>query len=257
MKVLGFEPRGCVTSGRRVRAGRFETRSMLPVSAACVVANAARQTLAELLGIPVTLRLLEPVLPSREAWAHICDGALMYAVNGEQCDAAFVLRRDDALALAGAALGERLEDPRDLSAIESELIARMVRALSGALAAVCGAQRGATLSKIFALAGFTTYFELIVAEPVPARIGIALSREPRPAVHPAIVPEALRVVDLELCVELAHAFAPATSVMRLRAGQVVSFDTALGAAAIVRAGETIIAHGDCGEIESRRVVCLR
>src|SRR5579872_5050025 len=123
MKVLGFERSGCMVTGHRVRASRFETRSLLPVSAACLVANAARQTLSELFGAAVSLRLLEPVLPDGDAWACICDGALMYAVRGERCDGAFVLRRNDAVALAGAALGERVECSRALSVIENELIA--------------------------------------------------------------------------------------------------------------------------------------
>ena len=257
MNVIGFDPVSRMMHGRRVRALRFATRSMLPVSAACVVANGARQTLADLLGSPVTLRLLEPVLPSREAWAHVCDGALMYAVRGEQSDAAFVLRHDDALALAGAALGERVEDRRPLSVIESALISRMAGAMSGALAAVCGMQRAGRVSKVSKLEGFTTYFELIVEQPVSARIGVALSREPRPAVHPAITFELLRSVDLELSAELAHTFLPAASVMGLRPGQVIAFDTALEEAGILRAGERVLARGDCGQVETRRVVCLR
>ena len=96
MTVMGFEPHANVINGRRVRASRFEKRSLLPVSAACVVANGVRQTLGELLGATVAVRLLEPVLPAREAWSQICAGAIVFAISGESSDAALVLRADDA-----------------------------------------------------------------------------------------------------------------------------------------------------------------
>ena len=38
-----------MTNGRRVRRARFVDRSLLPVAAACVVANGVRETLAALL----------------------------------------------------------------------------------------------------------------------------------------------------------------------------------------------------------------
>lgn len=257
MTVMGFEPHANVINGRRVRASRFEKRSLLPVSAACVVANGVRQTLGELLGATVAVRLLEPVLPAREAWSQICAGAIVFAISGESSDAALVLRAEDALALAGAALGERIEGFRRLSPIENELIVRMARALSGTLAAVCGAPRTAAPSTLRELTGFTTYFELIVEEPVGARIGVALSREPRPAVHPGIVPDSLNALEVELLVEAAHAYMSAAEIANVRAGQVVMFDSVLGDAAIVRAGETIVGRGECGEMAMRRVVFLR
>jgi len=125
MKTLGFARRSCVVNGLRVRPSFFQSRSMLPVSAACLVANSARQTLSDLLGTVVSLKLLEPIVPDGAGWSSIGADALVFAVRGAHSDAAIVLRPHDALALACAALGERTESPRCLSTIETELAARI------------------------------------------------------------------------------------------------------------------------------------
>ncbi|HEY6325785.1 MAG TPA: hypothetical protein VIW73_04615, partial [Candidatus Cybelea sp.] len=108
MRSLGFAPasRNRCDSGKRVRETRFERRSSLPASAACVVANGIRETLTALLGSPVTLRLFEPVMPDPDAWDAIARDATMYRVRGSVADAAIVLRAADAIAFASAVFGE-------------------------------------------------------------------------------------------------------------------------------------------------------
>jgi len=69
--VLGFEPLATVIDGRRIRKMRFESRSALPISAACVVANGVRELLGELIGAALSLRLLVPLLPDVRAWNAI------------------------------------------------------------------------------------------------------------------------------------------------------------------------------------------
>jgi flagellar motor switch/type III secretory pathway protein FliN len=257
MKMLGFARRGCIVNGRRIRPSVFEPRSTLPVSAACLVANAARRTLSELLGVPVRLKLLEPVLPDSAGWSSIGTNAQVFAVGGEHSDAAIVLRAHDALALACAALGERAEGPRDLSAIENELAARIAAALCASLTPVCGARDPRQIERVTTLAGYVAYFELILEEPVEARIGIALSREPRSQIVPALTPADLHEIDVRLGVEIAHAFLPAASIVSLRAGEVIKLDSVLGDAARLLAGGAVLARGQCGNLGMRRALAIQ
>ncbi|HEX5274444.1 MAG TPA: FliM/FliN family flagellar motor C-terminal domain-containing protein [Candidatus Rubrimentiphilum sp.] len=257
MKTLGFARLGCVVDGRRVRPSVFQSRSTLPVSAACLVANAARQILSDLLGAAVSLKLLEPLMPDAAAWSSIGKDALVFAMRGTQSDAAIVLRAHDALALACAALGESVESGRGLSLIEAELTARIASALCGALAAVCGPNDVRKIERIKTLEGYATYFELIVEEPSPVRIGIALSREPQSQVAPGLRTTDLHEVDLRLGAEIAHGFVPAAALVSLRPGHVFKLDSALGDTAQLRAGGAIVARGQCGNLGARRAFAMR
>ncbi|HET9393691.1 MAG TPA: FliM/FliN family flagellar motor C-terminal domain-containing protein [Candidatus Rubrimentiphilum sp.] len=256
MNVLGFERSARVAGGRCVRDAIFVRRSLLPVAAACLVANAARETLSELLGT-VTLRLFEPLIPNDAAWRCIASGAEIFAVRGSVADAAFVLRSDDALSLAGAAFGERMVTTRAMSPLEAELLARIVGALCGTLTPVCGARADARIERLTHLTGFVTYFELLLEEPVEARIGVALSREPVPQAVPSLGIAHLEDIELDLAVEIAHGFLPAPALLSLRRGDVVKLDSRLADRAIVRAGENVIARGECGDLNGRSVVILQ
>jgi flagellar motor switch/type III secretory pathway protein FliN len=257
VNVLGFERSLRVENGRRVRNAMFIRRSMLPVAAACLVANGARETLAELLGSSVTLRLFEPILPDNAAWSCIAAGAEIFAVRGKLADAAFVLRPHDALSLAAAAFGERAPAPRALSAIEAELLLRIAGALCGALPPVCGGCEEARIERLTGLNGFVTYFELLLEEPVEARIGVALSREPAMQAVPSVGAAQLAGIELDLAVEIAHGCIPASAVLDLRCGDVVKLDSRLGDRAIVRVAESAIARGECGDLDGRGVVLLQ
>jgi flagellar motor switch/type III secretory pathway protein FliN len=255
--MLGFARRSCVVNGLRVRPSFFQSRSTLPVSAACLVANAARQTLADLLGAAVSLKLLEPVIPDGAGWSSIGAGALVFAVRGAHSDAAIVLRADDALALACAALGERIESPRGLSAIEAELVARIASALCGSLTPVCGVRDARQIARLKTLEGYVTYFEVIVEEPARARIGIALSRETQSPSAPGLSTADLHEIDVRLRVEIAHGFVPAAAIVSLRPGDVFKLDSALGDPARLSAGGTILARGQCGNVGARRALQIR
>ena len=116
---------------KAVRAARFETRSMLPISAACVVANGVRETLSSLLRVSVGVRLFEPSIPSPQAWPAILERARLYRLRGHVADAAIVLRPVDAAALAAALFGEsHPAGARDLSPIECDVIDRMVSTIA-------------------------------------------------------------------------------------------------------------------------------
>ncbi len=129
---------------RRIRKPVFASRSALPASAACVVANGVRETLTSLFGTTVELRLVEPSIPSPSAWLVILKEAALYRVRGKIADAVVVLRPPDALAMAAALFGERLASAaaRELSPIERDLLDRTVNAVAVHLGSVCGAREG-------------------------------------------------------------------------------------------------------------------
>lgn len=254
MMVLGFD-RSTQVDKRRIRCTRFERRSLLPVSAACVVANAVRETLSALLATTVTLRLLEPCIPDASAWSAICDQARLYRVRGAICDAAFVLRPTDALAIAAGAFGENSLAARDLSPVESEVLLRAMRALCGALAPVCG-REPVHLEQTLDISGYVTYFELLVETPVQARIGIALARDPDAKTAGTLQAGRLSDVEIELSVQFAHGTMPAAAFLDLRPGAVVPMKTKIGAQGLLRAGGTVLARGECGTLGGRNVLIL-
>ncbi len=209
MRCLTFEASAPRNGARTVRRARFAARSSLPVSAACVVANGARETLGTLLGSPVALRLLEPVIPTPQAWTAILHGAYLYRVGGGVCDAAIVIRRGDAVALTGALFGETRtnEDAsRSLSPIECEVLDRLVNAIAGNLSAVCGQRESHATQRVVQASGFVTYFELLVDEPVAARLGVALSRDPSPEARAAL--ELKHLADVRVSVRASFDLEP-------------------------------------------------
>lgn len=245
MMRLCFEPRGESAGGRNVRRARFRPRSEMPVSAACVIANAVRESLGAALATPVSLRLLAPVLPSREAWEKICNGALLYRARGSLADACFVMRMADARALAAAAFGEADTYARDLSRVERELLDRLARSLGGALAHACGRDVAAP-ERILDISGYTTYFELLLERPVRARLGVALSRETPPQGGPTLRPDDLLGVELEVRAQLSHGALPAAAFLDLRPGVIVPMMTKIGEPGVLLTDGTRLARGECG-----------
>jgi len=143
MKSLRFVPviGDCAASPRRVRQARFETRSSLPTSAACVVANGVRETLASVLGVAVSVRLFEPVIPDPAAWQAIAQHASLYRVRGSVAEAVIILRPNDAISLVAAVFGEpagQTSNQRLLSPIELDVANRIASAIAANLSVVCG-----------------------------------------------------------------------------------------------------------------------
>jgi len=255
MKTLGFETTrdDAMAVGTVIRRARFESRSGLPVSAACVVANGVRETLTALLGASVGIRLFEPSIPAPPVWRAILHDARLYRVRGSLADAAIVLRPDDAVALAAIFFGESVAAPmpvRALSAIECDVIDRMVDALIVNLDVVCGARDGRRAERVGDLNGFVTYFELLV-EPAGARIGVALSRDPSPAsgstfdaIHLAPVPVCARAT-LELGgIDLL-------GVSRIVVGSLLPIPAVALSRCTLTAGGQRLAQGDCGVSNGR------
>ena len=221
VRVLAFD---APKDGNRVREARFVERSSLPLSAACLVASAVREALSSIVNAPVTARLLEPVVPSTQAWAAIARGAALYRFRGSVADAAIVLRPPDAAALAAAIFGERIAEPapsqRPLSPDRNAryVLDRAAGAIAGTLNAVCGPRERESLERVATICGYVSYFEIVVEQAVDARIGIALSNDPAPEPHGALEIETLSGVALSPAVRLDLDSADAAALARLTVG---------------------------------------
>jgi len=248
MKYLAIAPGGAMVAGRRIRSVRFEDRSSLPASAACVVASGARETLGALFGTAVALRLCEPMLPSPDGWAEIVRDATLFRYRGTVADAAIVLRPRDARALARAAFGELSgDDPLPggpLSPLEWDVLARVAAAIGASLPAVCGVREGSSVERVAEIGGFTTFFELLLERPVAAGIGIAVSRDPAPEPRGALALEDLGDIPLPVEVALDAGTYPASVVTGLAPGSLLAL--APGLRGRLRCGGRTLAFGPCG-----------
>jgi hypothetical protein len=258
MKSLTFGVDGTWHDGLRVRGARFEERSSLPVSAACVVAGGMRETLASILGVAIAVRLLEPVIPSPEAWSAIARGALLYRFRGSVADAAIVLRPADAAALAGAAFGERTAPAleRELSPLERDVLDRTVAAIAGTLNAVCGTREREVIERVHAIGGFVTYFEIVLEQSVEARIGIALSRDPAPEPHGKLEIDDLGDISLApaVCIDLDGIEAAALA--RLAVGAILPISPSRRFYGRLRVGGRTLARGTCGIRNGRYALAI-
>lgn len=238
-----------------VRPMHFERRSLLPVSAACLVANAARETLASLFNAPVLLRLTQPVVPGGDAWTAIARDALLVRVHGSVCEAAFVLRPRDALALSAAAFGEEPGNPRELSPVEREVVFRALGALSGALGALCG-RDAAQPEPILDIRGYVTYFELLVEQPVLFRLGIAVGPCPLPRGGATVRIQDLLDVEVEVGVQFAGGMLAAGSFLNLGPGANVPMKTRRGEPGLLVSGGFVLARGECGVLGERNAMIV-
>lgn len=257
MKVLAFERAGEMVAGRRVRRQRFQPRSSLPVSAACLVANAIRETLGTLVAAPLSVRLLEPLLPAPQAWQAILQDALLFGLRGPVLDAAIVLRVRDACALAALAFGETDASERDLSAIERTIVTRAAAAIAPALAAVCGFRETPPVEALTGLSGFATYFEVLVERPASLRIGIALSHDPPSGTAGALRLEDLLEVPVEARVEFARGSIEAGALLDLGIGTIVPMMTRVHESGLLLVDETAVAAGDCGANGQRAAMIVK
>lgn len=232
---------------KQVRTARFEARSALPVSAACVVANGVRETLSSLFGAAVGIRLFEPSIPSPQAWTVICENARLYRFHGSVADAAIVLRPPDAVALAAALFGEPHPCAvRVLSPIECDVLDRMIGAIAANLGAVCGKREGGAIERVGAIAGFVTYFEVSIEEPVRAGIGVALSRDPAPEPGAALDIRHLGAIRINAGVTLDLGTAQAAAVAGIGIGTTLTIAQAAFHTCELAVHRRRIAIGRCG-----------
>jgi flagellar motor switch protein FliM len=236
----------------------FGSRSALPTSAACVVANGIRETLASLLGIPVEVRLSEPAIPNASTWIHIVRDAMLYRVAGAVADAAIVLRSDDALTLTGALFGEPAQShaARELSPIEIDVLERTVRAMASHLGAVCGARDTNIVERIDSLERFSTYFEIFIEAPLSARVGIALSRDPQSAPQQRFDLAHLADVPLRLHATMELGALRGGEAAALSVGSLVSLASGSLQRCALRSGHRFLVRGSCGVRNGRFAVTV-
>lgn len=247
MKMLTFCADGSNANGRTVRECAFEERSMLAVSAACLVANAVREMLASSFGSPVELRLFEPSIPSTRGWNAIASDARLYAVSGLRTGAAIIVRDADALAIARAAFAEFRAGHGALSGIESAVLDRIVGTLSSALPALHGPSGSApSVRRVDRIDGYLTFFELQIVAPTVARIGVALAADPVTPPQATLPADALSEVALELSARTKAVTLPALAVASLEVGDILPIPQAKGLLGELLLAGRSLGSGECG-----------
>jgi hypothetical protein len=259
MKALMFGGGEARRSGSRVRSARFEERSLLPAGAACVVAGGVRETLSSLLGSAVATRVLEPAIPSPQAWLAIARDALLYRARGCIADAAIVLRPTDAAAIAAAAFGEGPtpdQPARELSPLERDVIDRAVAAIAATLQPVAGTRERDSLERMATLSGFATYFEILLEPPLEARIGIALSRDPAGEPHGRLTLDDIAALTVVPRVSITLATIPAAAFVNLAPGTILPLARADALAGTLTLSGRPLARGTCGLREGRYALAI-
>ena len=257
MKCLSFSRESTSVGNKRVRMARFEERSTLPVSAACLVANGVREKLGQLYGTPLNVRVLEPVIPSPQGWAAIAEGSSLFRVRGSVADALIVLKPRDAAALVDVAFGESATGARSLSAIERAVLDRTLAAIASTCSPICGISNSVpVLEPVHTVAGFTTYVELEVDRPAHVRVGIALSREPLSEAAPRLLPEGLLDLAVELAVRSEPACAQIEDIAALEPGTIVPITKNKVLRASVLVAGTPVAGGECGVRKGRFALAI-
>ena len=199
MRFLAFSERDATG----LRALRWERRSLLPLSAAALVAANVRERLQGALGA-VEVRLFAPRIPDDEGWLVLRAGARIDGLCGPLGAAAFLIRPDEVRSLVGLAFGVTIPANRALSAVEAEVFERFLRLIAPALAPLCGP----TSAPLEAMGErcFRSYFELLVEGGACGRLGVALESEPQPGTPHAAPIERIGDVELALTAraECAH-----------------------------------------------------
>jgi hypothetical protein len=245
VRVLGFSRSSQSIGGRRVRTLTFEERSMLPVSAACVVASGVRETLSALFGETVTLKLYEPIIPHAAAWSAIVRDAIVYRMRGARVDAAVIVRPEDAAGLAAAAFGEREVRTTALSALERTVLERIARAIAAQCGPICGTAGELAVDMQPDMRSSRTFFELQVERPLRVRIGIALSRDPLPESQPGLGIDDLLELNVQLSVRVDVGRHRAAQIAALEPGSILPIPEGALRGTALLAGRPV-AVGECG-----------
>jgi len=83
------------------------------------------------------------------------------------------------------------------------------------------------------------------------RLGVAISRDPPTRGSGALRIEDLLDVQIEVGVEFARAMLPAGALLDLRPGTNVPMMTTMGEPALLKAGGSVLARGECGALGKR------
>lgn len=228
MRFLSFPER----TEETVREMQWEQRSLVPLSAAALVAANVRERLQGALG-SVEVRLFAPRIPDEVGWTALRAGARIDGVRGPLGVAAFVTRPEELRSLVGLAFGVAIPGGRALSVVEKQVFERFLRLIAPALAPLCGG--GGAAPEAMGDRRFSSYFELLVEGGACGRLGVALESEPQPGAPHAAPIERIAHIELAL-----HARAECA---QMRAGEIAAW--APGALVPLRRGEiTLVADGE-------------
>jgi hypothetical protein len=234
--------------GRRLRAPAFVPRSTLPLSAACVVANGAREHLSRALASDVDVRLIEPAVPAPRQRAVLLAGATILRVRGRLCDGFVSARPGDARRLVALAFGEsERRDGTELSAIERATLERVMLGIVPLCNSLCGTLGAVTReAPERAAADLATYFEVRTTGPEPFAIGFGLTRDPAPDVADCIELEALADVELRGRVQIGTCRLAAPAFARLAPAATLTLDATIENGGALFFGDVAFARGACG-----------
>ena len=213
MRFLSFSER----TDERMRELVWEQRSLLPLSAAALVAANVRERLQGALGT-VDVRLFAPRIPDESGWATLRKGARIDGVRGPLGAAAFVTRPEELRALVGLAFGVAIPVGRALSSVEAQVFERFLRLIAPALAPLCG---GIGALESMGERRFSSYFELLVEGGSCGRLGIALENEPQPGAAHAAPIERIAHLELSLRARAECAQMPAAEIAAWAPGALV------------------------------------
>jgi len=252
--ALVFGDPHALPDGRVLRTACFAPRSSLRASAACLVANGAREQLSRLLALELETEVTEPAVLDAAARAVLFAGGFAYRVRGHGCDAFVALRAAEAKRLVAAAFGE-LETSADasLSALERATLERLASALTALCAPLCGAVRAVQAeTPERAAREAQTYFEVRTGGRVCASVGFALTRDPaEPSAGESFALEDLEDIEIPCRVEFARGALDVGVFSRLSANSTLVLDTQLGARGTFFAADVALASGICGAREGR------
>jgi hypothetical protein len=243
---------------RTIRRPRFQPRSTLPTSAACVVANGVRESLARSLAIDLDVELIEPSLPSAAERRTLLAGATVMRVRGRICDGFVIVRPSDARRLVALAFGEA-ERSSDIAL--SEIERATLERIAGALVPLCNALCG-TLGPVVretpdrAESDVATYFEIRTTGAHRAAVGFGLSRDPAESVTDTLTLEDLAAVELEGSVDVGAGALGIPAFSRIAIGATIGLETPLGTPGVLRFGDVPFARVTCGVANGRNAATV-
>ena len=256
--ILTFGAHQPLSDGRSIRFPSFASRSTLPLSAACVVANGVRETLSRLLATDVEVELVEPAVPTAAERRVLVAGATIVRVRGRISDGFVIVRPADARRLVAIAFGETDAPERDdLSAIERATLERIATNLVPLCTSLCGTLGPSARESVDrAACDIATYFEVRTIGAERFAIGFALTRDPREEVVAEMTVDDLAAVEIEGRVDVAAGSLGVPAFTRIAAGATIPFDTRLGAPGTLRFGDVAFARVTCGVANGRNAATV-
>ena len=244
---------------QRVRRARFVRRPALPLDAACVVANGAREALRTLLG-EAHVTLGDPVAIDAQAWRALVRDALVFVTPGRVTDVIFVIGRCDARALVRAAFGEEHgTHGGEWSALEAGAIERIMARCAAGVDCLCVERRGPTRAVEAAKSPpCVAFFDVRIAAPLPVTLGVGITRElPLPAPVGGIGSAVLGRIEAEVRAVVGRAAIPASRVLGLRVGDQFGFATKVDGEGELNLAGQRIALGRCGAVNGHAAFEVR